>query len=122
MQILTDENGYVVGFALIGNIIDGIEVEDPKDADHFEQHYKAYKLQDGALVFDALQQEQEDLEQAQAEYRRRREKECFSIINRGQLWYEGISLPQLLELRKWYQAWLKVTDTMVVPERPAWLE
>ena len=56
------------------------------------------------------------------EFRLRREKECFSVINRGQLWYEGISLTQLLELQKWYQAWLNVTETMVVPEKPTWLE
>lgn len=121
MQILTNEKGYVVGFALIGNITDGIEVEDPKDADHFEQHYKAYKLQDGALVFDALQQEQEHLEQAQAEYRRRREKECFSVINRGQLWYDRITQDQRKELEAWYKAWLDGTPTLTVPEKPAWV-
>ena len=54
--------------------------------------------------------------------RNRREVECFSVINRGQLWYEGVSIAQLLELRKWYKAWLNVTDTLVVPEKPTWLE
>ena len=35
---------------------------------------------------------------------------------------EGVSITQLLELRQWYKAWLNVTETMVVPEKPAWLE
>jgi len=26
-----------------------------------------------------------------------------------------------LELREWYKAWLNVTETRVVPERPTWL-
>ena len=61
-------------------------------------------------------------EETKEEYRLRREKECFSVINRGQLWYEGISITQLLELRKWYKDWLAVTETMVIPEKPEWLE
>ena len=61
-------------------------------------------------------------EETKEEYRHRREKECFAVINRGQLWYESVSLTQLLELRQWYKAWLNVTETMVIPEKPAWLE
>ena len=53
--------------------------------------------------------------------RRRREAECFSIINRGQLWYDTLTEEQMLELKEWYIAWLNVTDTLEVPNKPNWL-
>ena len=54
--------------------------------------------------------------------RRRREKECFPIINRGQLWYETLTKVQKAKLKEWYRAWLDVTETLVVPEKPIWLK
>ena len=83
--------------------------------------FYAFRLQDGKLVYSQSEYETHVAEEQKEEYRRRRETECFSVINRGQLWYEGISLSQLFELRQWYKAWLNVTETMVVPEKPAWL-
>lgn len=53
--------------------------------------------------------------------RQRRKNECFSVINRGKLWYDRLSYEQLAELKKWYQAWLDVTETLVTPSYPAWL-
>lgn len=79
------------------------------------------KVRDGTAAFDNEHFALQEQERVKEDYRQRRETECFSVINRGQLWYEGITLPQLLELRSWYKAWLNVTDTMVVPEKPAWL-
>lgn len=65
-----------------------------------------------------------DLELAvkQDEIRTRREKECYSVINRGQLWYEGISLARLAELRQWYKAWRDAPATLIIPDKPAWLD
>lgn len=54
--------------------------------------------------------------------RTKREKECFSIINRGQLWYSTLTAEQYRELQVWYQAWLDVTKTLVIPEKLGWLE
>ena len=54
--------------------------------------------------------------------RKQREQECFPIINRGQLWYSTLTAEQYRELQVWYQAWLDVTETLVVPEKPWWLE
>lgn len=54
--------------------------------------------------------------------RKQREKECFPIINRGSLWYEKLSEEQDAELREWYQAWLDAPATLVIPDRPLWLE
>lgn len=53
--------------------------------------------------------------------RTRRESECFLIINRGQLWYAFLTAEQLQELKSWYQAWLDITETGVIPEKPSWL-
>lgn len=54
--------------------------------------------------------------------RYRREEECFSIINRGQLWYNNLTAEQFSELQVWYKAWLDVTETKIIPEKPTWLK
>lgn len=53
--------------------------------------------------------------------RKDRERECFSVINRGKLWYERLTNEQIGELRVWYQAWLDVTKTLVKPKPLKWL-
>ena len=53
--------------------------------------------------------------------REKREDECFSIINRGQLWYDTLSDAQKKELKAWYKAWLDVTETLAEPVKPEWL-
>ena len=121
MQVLCDDRGFVLSFAFVGNLVDGTEVSDPDDLDLFMHQFYAFRLHDGKLVYSQSEYETHVAEEQKEEYRRRRETECFSVINRGQLWYEGISITQLLELRQWYKAWLHVTETMVVPEKPAWL-
>ena len=105
MQILI-ENGYVSSYALIGTLVGGIEVPDPPDIEHFEAHFQNTELKRKALCDDL---------------RKRRETECFSYINRGQLWYDRLSDEQKSELQIWYADWLKVTDTLTAPEKPSWL-
>ena len=121
MQVILNESGYVSNFAMIGSIVGGVEIADPDDIAHFQQHFAAYRVRDGTLAFDTDQYELQEQEQVKEGLRQRRETECFSVINRGQLWYENISVAQLLELRSWYKAWLNVTETLVAPEKPAWL-
>lgn len=53
--------------------------------------------------------------------RSRRTSECFSIVNRGQLWYDRLTEAQINELNSWYQRWLDVTDTLIVPDKPEWI-
>lgn len=65
--------------------------------------------------------EGELLEKEKDILRLRRTIDCFSIINRGKLWYDSLSQQQLLELQAWYQAWLSVTDSLIVPDKPDWL-
>lgn len=121
MQVLCDERGFVQSFAFIGNLVDGIDAPEPADMEEFLRKPFAYHLTDGKLVYDPQEYENHTTKEQKEEYRRRRETECFSVINRGQLWYEGVSLTQLIELRSWYKAWLNVTETMVVPKKPTWL-
>lgn len=53
--------------------------------------------------------------------RQRRETECFSIINRGKLWYDYLTFQQRAELTDWYFEWLNVTETRNIPRKPTWL-
>lgn len=51
-----------------------------------------------------------------------RQTQCFSIINRGAPWYNRLTAGQKAELDTWYQSWLDVTETKVIPEKPQWVE
>ena len=53
--------------------------------------------------------------------RLRREIECFSVIDRSELWYNDLTDEQYYELKNWRQAWLDVTETKIIPEAPKWL-
>ena len=121
MQVLCNDRGYVQSFAFVGALVKGIEIPEPDDMDLFMHQFYAFQLKDGKLVYDPTEYEKVQTEEQKENLRSRRETECFSVINRGQLWYEGISLSQLLELRQWYKAWLNVTTTLVAPDKPKWL-
>ena len=120
MQVLI-ENGYVTGYAIVGGIVDGIDVEEPSDLEHFEEHYQAYSVIDGRLVCNdekALKVESDALKQ---ELRERRQAECFVYIDRGKFWYDSLTSEQITELHQWYEEWLNVTETLTIPDKPAWL-
>lgn len=121
MKVLLNEQGYVGSYALEGDLLDAVETAEPDDLLHFEEHFTAYQVRDGTLVFDDTQAEAEQAQAAKDAYRQRRQAECFPIINRGQLWYGTLTEDQLTELRTWYQAWLDGTDTLTIPEKPEWL-
>lgn len=121
MKVLLNEQGYVESYALEGELVDALETAEPNDLSHLEKHFTSYRMRDGTLVFDEGKDAQAQSEAAKAEYRRRRELECFPIINRGQLWYDTLSEGQLSELKNWYQAWLDGTNTQAIPEKPEWL-
>ena len=121
MMVLVNESGYVEGYAAVGTLVDGVEVPEPEDTEHFEQHYGAYVLKDGTLSYDEAQEAVLEQSQLADEIRVRREKECFSVVDRSQLWYDSLTEEQKTELKEWYQAWLDATDTLVIPDRPGWL-
>lgn len=55
--------------------------------------------------------------------RRRRQKACFKFLDgKSQMWYRMLSEDQTKELKQWYQAWLDVTKTKVIPETPSWIK
>ena len=54
--------------------------------------------------------------------RLQRKEECFEIVNRGKVWYDNLTEEQHQELDKWYEDWLKVTETKVIPTKPSWLK
>ena len=62
--------------------------------------------------------------------RYQRELECFSVINRGKLWYNTLTDEQLIQLQVWYTKWLNVTEdynkqpngSYKVPDKPSWLK
>lgn len=122
MQIKLNEKGFITDFALIGTIEGGIEVDEPENIEHFMEHFTAYKVKDNLPNFDSEEDNKIETENSKQALRQRRQTECFSYVNRGQLWYATLSVKQLAELTLWYKAWLNVTETMSVPERPAWLE
>lgn len=122
MRIITDDRGMVLSFAFVGDLVGGLEVPMPGDMEQFLQRFYAYQLTDGELIYNAEEYQAVQAEEQRRILRKRRETECFAVINRGQLWYESISSRHKLELRQWYQAWLDATETMVAPDRPAWLK
>lgn len=122
MKAILDDSGFITSFALEGDITDGIELPDPEDIDHFIGHWQSYKAQDGKALFDEEQDTALQEESEKEALRQRRQTECFTFVNRGQLWYATLSIKQLAELTAWYTAWLKVTETKAIPERPEWLE
>lgn len=63
----------------------------------------------------------ENLKLLKTKLRKQRNEKCFTVINRGKLWYDRLTLQQYQELKTWYQAWLDVTETLVVPNEPYWL-
>lgn len=121
MQVYLDENGYVNSYANVGALVDGIKTNTPIDLEHFKEHYQAYKVVNNALVFDSQKEVVIELEERREELRTLRETECFSYVDRSQFWYDSLSSTQLVELHTWYDAWLNVTETMIIPERPTWL-
>lgn len=85
------------------------------------QEYKpAHDEEEQILVY--IPYTEEELEKIWLEdIRFKREQECFSVINRGELWYKHLTNEQKEELEAWYISWLNVTDTKVVPEKPKWI-
>lgn len=121
MIVKLDEQGYVESYALIGGLEGGIEVETPGNLRYFTEIPNAYKVADGKVVRDTARVKELQNEAYLESLRQQREVECFSVINRGQLWYNGLSTEQYAELNDWYQAWLIVTDTLTVPDKPSWI-
>ena len=121
MFVLLNENGYVESYAVIGTLVDGIEVPELEDMEHFEAHYQSYGYLDGTLRYNDVWEQMLEQTKLVDEIRVRREKECFPVVNRGQLWYEKLTDKQRKELQKWYDDWLNATSTQKIPEALSWI-
>ena len=121
MKVTFDENGYVNGWCMVGDN-GGEEYDPPDDFDSFLDRFNVFRVVDGKLVLDEEKAEADREEHELATLRERREAECFSVVNRGWIWYSSLTLAQWRELRTWYLAWLNVTSTKAIPERPAWID
>lgn len=124
MQIILNEQGYVKAYALIGTFgSSSITVDEPTNINDFEENYRSYYLSEGnVLVKNNDKQKEIEAQREATNLRTQREKICFPVINRGELWYSKLSSEQKEELSTWYQAWLDVTKTKVVPQMLEWLK
>lgn len=122
MRVILNEQGYVESYALVGSFgVPSIEAIEPVDIADFENNYGSYYLSNGALVKSSEKQLELENERVLHDLRLQREKACFPYVNRGSLWYNKLTDTQKEELEAWYQAWLDVTETKVVPTAPEWL-
>ena len=105
------EREYPNGGKDLKEVID-VEYQPAKDAwDEYED----------ILVY--IPHTEEELEQIQLyNIRSMRETECFSVVNRGQLWYDKLSDEQKQELSEWYEAWLDAPETKVIPNKLSWID
>lgn len=120
MILQLDSNNYVIGYITLGGTSDdGIEFNGIIP-NNFETNYYKYKLSDDntELVFNEsyLSTIEKD------NIRVNRNTQCFSIINRGPIWYNLLTEDQIKEINEWYLAWLNAPDTGIIPERPSWLD
>jgi hypothetical protein len=122
MKVVLDSEGYVESYVLLGDVTDGIEVEEPEDFQDFENNYPAYRIENGKLKKDELKCEAFIEETELNGFRSLRKRECFPIINRGELWYETLTAEQREEISQWYQAWLDITETKTIPAKPDWIK
>lgn len=93
-------------------------IEIPDDIELKKLAFKHFDCVNGQYQFNAEKYNEIFIE----ELRARRSLECFSVIDRSVLWHNRLTEEQKTELNVWYQAWLNVTETKVIPEKPAWLE
>lgn len=121
--VLTNE-GYVSLFNLDVDqtyMQNSILVEDDVDREHFITNSIFYKIIDNHLVFDENKKAKADYKFRINTIRMRRQVECFSVVDRSQLWYNSLTNEQKAELQEWYEAWLVAPDTLVIPTKPDWV-
>lgn len=127
LSVVLDDNGYVQQFCtggMLGDETTHFYTEIPQD---FFEHSKAYRVEDETLVLDTKQTASVEEENELNQIRGLREMECFSVINRGKLWYDRLTDEQYKELSDWYDDWLNVTErkrgakSFSIPQKPEWL-
>lgn len=112
----TNELGYIDSWQAypFDPTLPFIEVENPQE----EIILNYTRLINGKLVVEKERYEHDRLVET---IRERRQIECFSIVNRGEVWYNLLTTEQKAELQQWYEAWLDAPETLIIPEKPHWL-
>ena len=128
LYIQVDVEGYITGIAQ--EPFEG-HLETDMTMDEFIERYGDENVTDGTHKYlhgEIISDEGTErsilayYETVKAELRSMRKQECFSIVNRGQVWYNTLKKKKKEELSAWYIAWLNVTETLEIPEKPAWLK
>lgn len=114
MIIKINENGYVESPYIRDATIE-LEVTDEQLEQISTFSFNTnWRYLNGEFVLESLMDENS--------LRERRQRECFDILdNRSQLWWNKLTEIQREEIEAWYEAWLEVTETKVIPEKPSWL-
>ena len=121
MKIQIDKNGYVENYVIVGESnVCNIEVEEPEGFS--PDKFQAWKYDGEKLVYDMEQAQKIQNNYRKNEIRARREKECFSYVNRGTLWYHKLTPEQDIEFQNWYDAWLAAPETLIIPKKLEWLD
>lgn len=121
MKIQIDKNGYVENYVIVGESnVCNIEVEEPEGFS--PDKFQAWKYDGEKLVYDMEQAQKIQNDYRKNEIRARREKECFSYVNRGTLWYNKLTPEQDIEFQNWYDAWLEAPETLIIPKKLEWLD
>jgi hypothetical protein len=123
--ITINENGYLTSICTGPgvSIEGGIEIEiNDNDLDFVIDNLESFIYSNNELILDDSKKSEMDLKNKISSLQNKRVDECFSIINRGALWYETLDEDQKAELRIWYKSWLDVTETLTIPEKPEWLK
>lgn len=114
-QLVNKENCVLIGKTNDHDFLNKIHIFDSNGVAN-------YAYIDGQIIERTNVEKMPDvLKLTRAELRRSRERKCFSIVNRGAVWYDNLSDVQKNELQMWYQAWLDVTNTLSEPVTPSWL-
>ena len=114
------EDGYIRDWS-----VDPLEndiIVDVEDWDDFDVNSRSYKRVGDGVVKDEEKLKSIQLEKEVEMIRLTREEECFTVINRGGIWYDTLTEQEKSDLMDWYQVWLNATDTLVIPEKPSWLK
>lgn len=73
------------------------------------------------MTYDAERESIAELHRKQSEIQEERKYRCFPVINRGQLWYDKLTIDELETVKVWYQQWLDAPNTLVIPETPSFI-
>ena len=95
--------------------------------DHWEKIYDKESKVIGKRFYYLDLTEEQKASNTEAKIRVKTDKlrsECFAIINRGKLWYDGLNSTQLQELNTWYKEILDLPDKPLefVPTKPSWIK